>query len=344
MGRYRIGNDMTILWAINDRNGAALPLNDKEVHLYYTCARGRYEADIEIQDDNVVVWNFLGNKQRVLGSYTLTLEILQSNGKRTIKKDICNAFVLVGKDCEEDYDNGEAHISEGREITLASKLDIYRISPVIPYIGEDGHWYIDGEKTDWTADGSRGMIIVDTLEDLYALTTTVPAGTLASVATDGVKSLSELYDFIGKGGDIQGTIDYSSLPKVKDVELSFPDMASWPSGHIYFGNSVGGEDRRFIITVDATKVGFRNIDSNLIIAENNNGTIVTDRLNIAKMHTSLLTADGLRYLGVKDGSVSDMERFVTVLQGATAEAYILADEWKRLIKEEELNELKAKLA
>lgn len=151
MARYRIGNDMTILWAINDRNGAALPLNDKEVHLYYTCARGRYEADIEIQDDNVVVWNFLGNKQRVLGSYTLTLEILQSRGKRTIKKDICNAFVLVGKDCEEDYDNGEAHISEGREITLASKLDIYRISPVIPYVVRDengvAYWYVDGVNT-----------------------------------------------------------------------------------------------------------------------------------------------------------------------------------------------------
>lgn len=158
MGRYRIGNDMTVLWSVNDRNGAALPLNDKEVHLYYTCERGRFEADIEIQDGNVVIWHFYGRDQRALGSYTLTLEILQSQGKRSIKKDICNAFVLVGKECEEKYDKGEAHINEGGEITLVTDLDIYRISPVIPYVGEDGYWWVDGVKTDQYARGPQGEV------------------------------------------------------------------------------------------------------------------------------------------------------------------------------------------
>ena len=64
---------MTILWSINDRNGAALPLNDKEVHLFYTCERGRFEADINIQEDNIVVWNFYGGLQKTLGEYSLTL-------------------------------------------------------------------------------------------------------------------------------------------------------------------------------------------------------------------------------------------------------------------------------
>ena len=142
---------MTVLWSINDRNGAALPLNDKEVHLYYTCERGRFEADIEIQDGNVVIWHFYGRQQRALGSYTLTLEILQSQGKRSIKKDICNAFVLVGKECEEKYCKGEAHIKEGGEITLVTDLDIYRISPIIPEIGPNGNWWVDGIDT-----GKRG--------------------------------------------------------------------------------------------------------------------------------------------------------------------------------------------
>lgn len=159
MARYRIENDMTILWSINDRNGAALPLNDKEVHLYYTCERGRYEADIEIQDGNVVIWHFLGRQQRALGDYTLTLEILQSNGKRSIKKDICNAFTLVGKECEEKYGKGEAYINEGGEITLVSDLDIYRISPVIPYVGEDGYWWVDGVKTPWYSRGPKGEVV-----------------------------------------------------------------------------------------------------------------------------------------------------------------------------------------
>lgn len=162
MARYRIGNDMTILWSINDRNGAALPLDDKEVHLYYTCERGRYEADIEIQDGNVVIWHFYGRQQRALGSYTLTLEILQSQGKRSIKKDICNAFVLVGKECEEKYSKGEAHINEGGEITLVTDLDIYRISPVIPYIKEEdgiGYWWVDDVNTQIRATGKSAYEI-----------------------------------------------------------------------------------------------------------------------------------------------------------------------------------------
>lgn len=159
MARYRIGNDMTILWSINDRNGAALPLNDKEVHLYYTCERGRYEADIEIQDGNVVIWHFYGRQQRTLGDYTLTLEILQSNGKRSIKKDMCKAFTLVGKECEEKYGKGEAHINEGGEITLVTDLDIYRISPIIPYVGENENWWVDDIDTGKPARGEKGDVV-----------------------------------------------------------------------------------------------------------------------------------------------------------------------------------------
>lgn len=152
MKRYRIGYDITVLWAINDRNGAALPLTDKEVHLYYTNDRGRHEAKgIEIQDGNVVAWTFRGKEQRTLGSYTLTLEILQPYGTRTIKKDYCGAFALVGRTCEESESEGDANINGSFEITLASDLDIYRIQPVIPYVvkEEDGYeyWYVDGVST-----------------------------------------------------------------------------------------------------------------------------------------------------------------------------------------------------
>lgn len=163
MARYRIGFDMTILWAINDRDGSVFPLEDKEVHLYYTCERGRFEADIEIQNSNIVVWHFYGKDQRALGTYTLTVEVFQSNGKRTIRKDICAAFALVGRDCEECYDNGDAHVNEGGTLTLATKLDIYRMQPVIPYIVEDekgiGYWWVDGVNTGMKASGKSAYEI-----------------------------------------------------------------------------------------------------------------------------------------------------------------------------------------
>lgn len=142
---------MTILWSITNKDGSPFPLAGKKVHLYYTCERGRYEAEIEIQNDNVIAWSFLGSDQKTLGDYTLTVEILQSDGKRAIRKDVCNAFTLVGKNCEEKYDLGEAYINEGGRLTLTTELDIYRISPIIPYVVKDengiGYWYVDGVNT-----------------------------------------------------------------------------------------------------------------------------------------------------------------------------------------------------
>lgn len=164
MARYRIGNDITVLWTINDKDGKPLNLEGKEVHLYYTCERGRYEADINVQGDNanIVVWEFNGGSQRALGGYTLTLEILQSEGKRSIKKDICNAFTLVGKDCEACETHGDAWINEEGEISLVSDLDVYRISPVIPYVGPNKNWWVDGVDT--------GMSAVGTTAYQYAVT------------------------------------------------------------------------------------------------------------------------------------------------------------------------------
>lgn len=138
---------MTILWSINDRMGAAVPLEDKVVNLYYICDRGRFKADIQIQDGNVIVWDFPGIKQRYLGSYGLTVEILQSGGKRIIRKDIQEAFELVSASYMEKNDNGGANISDKAIITLSSELDIYRISPIVPEIGENNNWWVDGVDT-----------------------------------------------------------------------------------------------------------------------------------------------------------------------------------------------------
>ena len=141
---------MTILWSITNKDGSPFPLAGKEVHLYYTCERGRYEAAIEIQD-NVVSWEFLASRQKALGGYTLTLEVLQSDGKRALKRDLCDAFVLVGKNCEEKFDHDGAHIEEGGIVNLVTSLEVYRVSPIIPYVVRDengiGYWYVDGVNT-----------------------------------------------------------------------------------------------------------------------------------------------------------------------------------------------------
>lgn len=185
---------MTILWAINDRNGAAVPLDDKEVRLYYTCERGRFEAKIQIQDGNIVVWKFAGKEQRALGGYTLSVNISQQ-GKRSIRKDICNAFFLVSRGCEESYDDGEGYI-KGNELTLTSELDIYRISPIVPEIGPNGNWWIEGEDTGDPSMGTTAFLyakskgFVGTEDEFAELQAATPSLS---------KKLDEVYDYLKKG-------------------------------------------------------------------------------------------------------------------------------------------------
>lgn len=173
MARYRIGNDFTLVWTINNK-GEAFPLEGKNVRLYYTCERGRFEADIRIEDTNKVVWDFFGSQQKVLGGYSLTLVITQSDGKRTITKDVYDAFTLVSKDREtgEGEDDSCNEIIEIYHENVTTDLDLCRINPIIPEIEEDekgvGYWVIDGVNTgkiatvgvaDWNADeGESGYI------------------------------------------------------------------------------------------------------------------------------------------------------------------------------------------
>lgn len=131
--RYRIGNDLTVFWAINNRDGSPFDLEGKEVRLYISHPRGREEVAFELSTlpdgsiNNVIRWDFAGEDQRTLGLYTLTIEIRNSTDHKEIKKDYCAAFVLVGKSCEESADEGEANIMDGGELYLASQLDIYML-------------------------------------------------------------------------------------------------------------------------------------------------------------------------------------------------------------------------
>lgn len=168
---YRIGNDLTVLWAIHNRDGSPYNFEGKEIHLYVTNERGREEVNAELSRledgtyNNVVRWNFSGNKQRVLGLYTLTIEIFASEDKRQITKDYCEAFSLVSRSVLED-EEGDANILDGGELVLSSKLDIYRLGIPKISIGTNGNWFIDGLDTGKSAlAGGEGLVNVIYDED-----------------------------------------------------------------------------------------------------------------------------------------------------------------------------------
>ena len=163
--RYRIGNDMTILWAINNKDGSPFDLSGKEVHLFMTHRYGREEVKCSVVTlpdgtvNNVIRWDFSGDDQKVLGRYALTASIFTTDDMKLIRKDICEAFDLVGRSCMECEEDGEAVINDGGDLILSSKLDIYRFGIPKINIGTNGNWFIDGVDTGRSAiGGGPGLV------------------------------------------------------------------------------------------------------------------------------------------------------------------------------------------
>lgn len=163
--RYRIGNDMTVLWAINNKDGSPYDMSGKEVRLFMTHRYGREEVAcsvVRLPDgsvNNVIRWDFSGDDQKVLGPYALTVRIYNAEDMKLIRKDICEAFELVAVSCMECEEGGDAVINDGGDLILSSKLDIYRFGIPKIYIGSNGNWFIDGVDTGRSAlGGGPGLV------------------------------------------------------------------------------------------------------------------------------------------------------------------------------------------
>ena len=133
--RYRIGNDLTVFWAIHNRDGSPFDFNGKEIRLYVTNERGRQEVKASLSkledgtENNVIRWDFDGRDQKVLGLHSLSVEIQDKGDTREITKDYSEAFIFVSRSEMED-EEGDANISIRGDLILSSKLDVYRFEAV----------------------------------------------------------------------------------------------------------------------------------------------------------------------------------------------------------------------
>ena len=162
--RYRIGNDITILWAINNRDGSPFNMANKEIRLFVTNSRGREEVEATLTTledgsvSNVIRWDYSADKQKALGLYKLEAEIYTNEHKK-IRKDISEAFTLVSLSEQEEGEEGEANIYNGGELILSSTLDVYRFGIPKVEIGTNGNWYIDEADTGVSAlGGGPGLV------------------------------------------------------------------------------------------------------------------------------------------------------------------------------------------
>lgn len=132
--RLRIGNDYKVVWKIKAQSGD-VDLSGKDLKLYYEADGERVSVSFSVED-NSIVWDFKGAEQSKLGAYRLILtENEGEDNMRTI--DVCDAFVLVGYNCESD------NTCEPGETETVSVISY--ISLIIGIKGDKGE---KGEKGD----------------------------------------------------------------------------------------------------------------------------------------------------------------------------------------------------
>ena len=105
MKRFRIGNDITIVWNVK-KGGSAASLSGKTIRLYATNPKGREELTGFSVSGNKITYVFSGLEQKVLGRYTLTIDVREGDSRYMIQ-DKCGAFELVGRSCAECEDPDE---------------------------------------------------------------------------------------------------------------------------------------------------------------------------------------------------------------------------------------------
>ena len=161
MKRVRIGNDVNIHWSIFATHGKDVTpydLTGKNLKLYVSTMYGKEEHTDFETDGNVVIFKFSGKDQKYTGRYQLTL--VENDGLADMHTvDECDAFELVNCLCMEDEVNDDEAVIGGDDVELSSELKLIRVSPIIPVIGENGNWVVNGKDTGMPSRGEAGSAV-----------------------------------------------------------------------------------------------------------------------------------------------------------------------------------------
>lgn len=157
----RAGNPLQIYWNFNikKQDGEVEPffLEDKSLRLTLITPRGNKEIKEYEVSGNVIQWQLRAEEQKSLGDYSLMLEILSSSGKVLLTSDKCRFVRITDCSC---FTGGNAYVDENaRTITLSTDLTVIRLMPIVPQIGPNGNWWVEGVDTGNPARGEKGDVV-----------------------------------------------------------------------------------------------------------------------------------------------------------------------------------------
>ena len=154
------GHPIQLNWTLHSISGQEFALTGHTYKLFFATGNQSAQATGVTHSGNVLSWTFTPNAQWKLGSYTIWLEVY-NNGTKIVTVAYPDAFHLA-HEVANDGTTQTGTQTESTTLNLVSSCDFYRFAPVVPVAGEDGYWYVNGEKA---VDGSGEYILTShTLE------------------------------------------------------------------------------------------------------------------------------------------------------------------------------------
>ena len=136
------GNYVQLNWTLHSIAGSEFSLAGLSTRLYYANGSSRSLATGTTSVDNVLTWTFQPDAQWKSGDYDLLLEIY-SNGSKLIDIHYPKAFLLLSESPSASAQNAASQ-SVDTTINILSSCDFNHFAPVVPVVGEDGKWYVNG--------------------------------------------------------------------------------------------------------------------------------------------------------------------------------------------------------
>lgn len=151
-------NPITFHWHFLKSDGTPFSLSGIDFDLF--CWTGRGSSRVQSvsvigQNMNILSWTMSKQEQIAIGTYNLSI-VLKQNGNAFCKVKYQDAFALRRVPCECQATVNEESENDSQNVTIFSATEYYVSQPVIPIIGENGHWYINGEDTGKQAKGDTG--------------------------------------------------------------------------------------------------------------------------------------------------------------------------------------------
>lgn len=156
MENIRIGNDITVKWSIMNADGKPYCLKGKNLKLFLITPVSNEEIKDYTISVNTITWTFYGKDQKHFGVYALTLVENDKNiGMVTV--DAIDAFKIISY-ANTTISTQAKSVVKQHNVKLLSTVDIVHVKPIIPMIGKNGTWIINGEDTGFPAKGPKGDV------------------------------------------------------------------------------------------------------------------------------------------------------------------------------------------